>query len=233
MRLPSRLVVTTRNLQRLLGREIRQGMRVVEIGFAPGKQLAYVAKTYGAIVTGVDYSVSGVEIAKNLFSVLGLSGDLLCEDVFDMSIPMGTFDFVYSVGVIEHFDDPRELVSKHIELLKPDGVCLILVPNYRGIYGTLQRYLDPDNLEIHNLNIMTCDAMKKLALSSLSGNVEVTRIDPSQVSWHAKLPGWAAKSVRLALNLFGVIKPVDVEFLCPWIALRITRAKYMGCGAPP
>ncbi len=37
------------------------------------------------------------------------------------------------------------------------------VPNYRGIYGTCQRYFDPDILLRHNLDIMTCDALARLA----------------------------------------------------------------------
>ena len=47
MRLPSLLVASTRNLQRLLSTLVAPGMNVLAIGFATGKQLAYVAKILG------------------------------------------------------------------------------------------------------------------------------------------------------------------------------------------
>src|SRR6266571_6076866 len=76
LRLPSALIISTRNLQRLLKKHVKPGMRVLEIGFAPGKHLAYVSKVLGAAVTGVDYSENGVRFARRLFEALGIQGDL-------------------------------------------------------------------------------------------------------------------------------------------------------------
>lgn len=227
MRLPSYLVVSTRNLQRLLKKYIKPGMSVLEIGFAPGKQLANVAKVLEANVSGLDYSESGVDFSRQLFASLGITGDLRCEDVFATTFPMNSFDFVYSVGVIEHFDDPTGIVRRHIELLKPGGTALILVPNYRGIYGRLQNYLDRENLLIHNLDIMTRDAMKKLAPRDLVAEAEtfrVGRIDPTQISLRKRLPGPVAKLSQLFLNGIGLLQPFDIGILCPWIALRAVRS---------
>lgn len=203
-------------------------MNVLEIGFAPGKQLAYVARMFGARVTGLDFSLHGVTFAKEMFERLGIPADLRCEDVFATTLPSNSFDFVYSVGLIEHFDDPRPLVRRHVEFLKPGGVAMILVPNYRDLYGRLQEYFDPENLAIHNLNIMTCDAMKALAPVDLLFEVQTTRvgrIDPSQVNLHKRWPGKLAKVVHLGFNALGVMQPFDVPALCPWIALRAVRSR--------
>jgi len=228
MRLPSLLIASTRNLQRLLRGYIRPGMDVLEIGFAPGKQLAYVASVFGARVTGLDFSLHGVTFAKTMFERLGITADLRCEDVFATTVPQNSFDFVYSVGLIEHFDDPRPLVRRHVEFLKPGGTAIILIPNYRDLYGHLQQYFDPDNLTIHNLNIMTCDAMKALAPIELLSECQTTRvgrIDPSQVSPHKRWPAGLAKVFHLGFNTLGVLQPFDIAALCPWIALRAVRAR--------
>lgn len=228
MRLPSLLVTSTRNLQRLLSTLIAPGMNVLEIGFAPGKSLSYVAKVFGARVSGLDFSVQGVLFAKTLFERLGIPGDLRCEDVFATTFSPSTFDVVYSVGLIEHFDDPRPLVRRHVELLKPGGTALILIPNYRDLYGRLQHYFDPENLTIHNLNIMTCDALKALAPTDLLCEVEtnrVGRLDPALVSPHKKWPAPIAKAFHLAFNAVGIVQPFDVLTLCPWIAMRVVRSR--------
>lgn len=228
LRLPSLLVVATRNLQRLLSALVAPSMSVLEIGFAPGKQLAYVGKVLGATVSGLDFSSQGVTFAKALFERLGISGDLRCEDAFATTLSPMTFDVVYSVGLIEHFEDPRPLVRRHVELLKPGGTALIVIPNYRGLYGRLQQYFDPENLTIHNLNIMTCDALEALAPADLVSDVRasrVGRIDPGILSCHKKWPATIAKAFHLSFTAVGIAQPVDVPALCPWIALRAVRAK--------
>jgi 2-polyprenyl-3-methyl-5-hydroxy-6-metoxy-1,4-benzoquinol methylase len=225
-RLPSLLVVTTRDLQRLLSAEVRPGMEVLEVGFAPGKQLAYLAAKRGVRVAGLDYSQTGVNHARELFSALGLEGDFRCEDAFQTSFEHARFDVVYSVGVIEHFEDPREFVRLHVELARPGGTALILIPDYGGIYGKLQRHFDADNLAIHNLKIMNPESLEELAPRDLANDVRVFRcgrINPWQVSWHKRMPRPLALLTSFALNAAGVLQPFDVGPLCPMLALRIVR----------
>src|SRR5262249_36957710 len=143
MRLPSPWLVSTRNQMRLLRRHIQPGMRVLEIGFAPGKILAWVASCLRARVSGLDYSAPGVETARKLFSILNLQADLRCEDASSTTFTPESLDLVYSAGVVEHFDDPRPIVRTHVELLRQGGTALISIPNYRGIYGKLQGYFHP------------------------------------------------------------------------------------------
>lgn len=227
LRLPSPLVISTRNLHHLLRRHVRPGMRVLEIGFAPGKQLAYVAKVLRATVVGVDYSENGVRIARRLFETLALDGRLLCEDIFATSATDASFDFVYSVGVIEHFSDPAPIVRRHVDLLRSGGTALILVPNYCGPYGTAQRYFDADNLLIHNLGIMHRAALQALAPKDLVASARAYRcgrLDPSQVSFGRRWSPLAARSVSLFLTAVGHLQPFEIGSLCPWFALEMRRA---------
>jgi 23S rRNA U2552 (ribose-2'-O)-methylase RlmE/FtsJ len=79
-RLPSRLLSNTMDFQREMRRLVRPGDKVLEIGFAPGKHLAWVARALGAVVSGIDYSEPGMRRAEHLFTQLGIPGDLRCED---------------------------------------------------------------------------------------------------------------------------------------------------------
>lgn len=47
-----------------------------------------------------------------------------------------TFDFVWSQGLLEHFDDPVIVVGEHYRMLRPGGTALLSVP-YRYSYHTL------------------------------------------------------------------------------------------------
>jgi len=226
LRLPSALVVSTRNLHRDLRKHIVAGTHVLEIGFAPGKHLAYVAKTLGARVAGIDYSENGITFAKRLFSALEIDADLRCEDLFATTFAARTFDFVYSVGVVEHFDDPRDIVRRHVDLLRPGGTALILIPDYSGIYGLLQRYFDPESLDIHNLRIMTPEAMAALAPRDLVKDVHAFRtgrINSWQISIENKWPRTLAKAVHLLFNAVALMQPFDISKLCPTIALKMSR----------
>jgi len=201
-------------------------MSVLEIGFAPGKLLAFAAKVLKAKVAGLDYSESGVQFSKRLFGALGIEGDLRCENVFMATFPLGVFDFVYSVGLIEHFEDPTEIVRRHVEFLKPGGTALILIPNYGGIYGKLQRHFDPENLEIHNLNIMSCNAIFRLSPSNIVGQAtsfRTGRISPWLISFDKRWRRPTAVLAKFVLNGLGLLQPLDIGVLCPMIALKLER----------
>jgi 2-polyprenyl-3-methyl-5-hydroxy-6-metoxy-1,4-benzoquinol methylase len=103
--------------------------------------------------------------ARELFETLHLMADLRCEDMFAHTFSRHSFDLVYSLGVIEHFNDPLPVVEIHTQLLKPGGVALITIPNYSGLYGWLLQRFAPESLAIHNMDIMSPVALKNLAPS--------------------------------------------------------------------
>jgi 2-polyprenyl-3-methyl-5-hydroxy-6-metoxy-1,4-benzoquinol methylase len=227
MSLPSGLVISTRNLLTLLRSRIQPGQRVLEIGFAPGKLLVFAGKVLGADVAGIDYSPNGVAASRELFRALGIDGDLRCEDVFQTSFSPGSFDLVYSNGLIEHFEDPCPIVRKHVELAKPGGRILVLVPNYGGVYGRIQRRLDPENLAIHNLDIMSESGMRRLVPEDLVRNVRVFytgKLNLWLISLHRSLPGPLAQAVYLAGNAAGLLQPIVIKKIAPLIGLEMIRS---------
>lgn len=226
-RLPTGLEVGTKSTQEVLRRGIRPGMKVLEIGCAPGKMLGWVAKGLGADVSGIDYSPRGVEVTRWLLGEMGVDGDIRQEDVFETSFAPGSFDVVYSNGVIEHFEDPRELVAIHVRLLRPGGTAIILIPNYGGIYGRLQHRFDPENLAIHNLAIMSEGALRDLAPRACDNHVAAYRTglpSPWIVSWQRRW-GRIGRLFSWTMNMVSLAVPVRVPALSPLLVLEIRRAQ--------
>ncbi|HYN08257.1 MAG TPA: class I SAM-dependent methyltransferase [Vicinamibacterales bacterium] len=228
MSLPSPWIIATRNLQRLLRPRVRPGDRFLEIGCAPGKMLAWVAAELGAQVSGLDYSERGLATARRLFSALGLQADFRCEDLRATTYAEGSFDIVLSVGVIEHFDDPRDVVREHLRLLAPGGTALMTVPNYGGIYGRLQAYFDPELLALHNLDVMTCDALRALVPADDAAEVcafPSGRLSPWVIGMTRRWPAPVIQAVGHLANAAAILQPVDIPALCPMLVLEVKRAK--------
>jgi 2-polyprenyl-3-methyl-5-hydroxy-6-metoxy-1,4-benzoquinol methylase len=226
-RLPSPLNVGTRNALHLLRRFVHPSMRVLEIGCAPGKYLAYLAKRRSAEVWGLDYSAPGIRLCRELFDNLHLQGSFVQENLLSTSLPGGFFDVVYSLGVIEHFDDPRHIVEQHLLLAKPGGLVLIAIPNYRGIYRYLQQQFDPDNLKIHNLDIMERTALSRLAPASMTAEVSAFpsgNFSPWLISFQKRWPAPMARAICHAMNLVGILQPFGIGALCPFLVLLIRRS---------
>ena len=105
LKIPSRLLVNNLNLMQLIKSKVQQNSKYIEIGCAPGKMLAWVSKVLEVDASGIDYSGVGINRCKCLFEALNLKIDLHETDFFEHSLPLASFDFVTSFGLIEHFDN--------------------------------------------------------------------------------------------------------------------------------
>jgi len=226
MRLPSPFNLSVRNAQRLLRNHVKPGMRFLEIGCAPGKMLAWVAKTLGASVAGLDYSKNGMKFADELFKTLSIQGDLRCEDIFNNSFEPHSFDIVYSCGFIEHFADPRQIVRQHVKLLRPGGKALITIPNLTGWYAKPVKRLDPEALSMHNQEIMNPVGLRAVAPMDMVDDVRAYRSGRISVN-HALSSRKLSQGVRLTIgrivDMIAFFQPFDISFLCPVLVLEMTR----------
>ncbi len=51
-------------------------------------------------------------------------------DLKDLSLPLGSFDAVTMWHVLEHLENPREMIEQAVLLLKPGALLLVAVPNF-------------------------------------------------------------------------------------------------------
>ncbi|MCX6287511.1 MAG: class I SAM-dependent methyltransferase [Bacteroidetes bacterium] len=146
-------------------------LTALEIGGAKGEYLLYLVKRFGYEGHSLDYSSAGNEQTVETFSKAGYNVQVYERDLFADNSDLPLFDMVFSLGFIEHFDDPAPVVESHLKLVKPGGILLLGVPNYSGIYKLVLKRLAPSMFITHNLEIMDIETWsefeKKLNLEIL------------------------------------------------------------------
>jgi phosphoethanolamine N-methyltransferase len=124
---------TTEYLCSKLGDSLRPGVRVLDVGSGIGGAAFHLAKSYGAVVTGVDLSPEMINIAKERAeeldapsTVTSILGDVLTHP-FE-----GKFGIVWSRDALMHIPDKARLFSHLFSLTEPGG-RLVITDYARGI----------------------------------------------------------------------------------------------------
>ena len=102
------------------------GEQVLEVGGGMGTDLAQFAR-HGAFVTDVDLSGGHLELAQRNFRLRGLTGRFVHHDAESLPFDTGTFDLVYSNGVVHHTPNTRRAVAEILRVLKPGGRAIVMV----------------------------------------------------------------------------------------------------------
>jgi len=110
-----------RRLRKLLPH--RASGNLLDIGAGIG-QFLHHAKPLFAQVTGTEVSSSAIMIARENYGL-----DLLAGQVEELNLPPRSFDNITLFHVLEHVPDPLKLIGLCRELLRPQGVLVIAVPN--------------------------------------------------------------------------------------------------------
>jgi 2-polyprenyl-3-methyl-5-hydroxy-6-metoxy-1,4-benzoquinol methylase len=131
-----------------------RGLSILEIGGSPGRNLVYMHRNFGYDIHSLDYSKTGCDKTQENFALLNVPGTVHQADLFSEQLALPKFDIVYSLGVIEHFNDLESVIDHHLKLLKPNGTLLIGTPNFLGINHFFLRFMMPELLSQHNLNTM-------------------------------------------------------------------------------
>jgi SAM-dependent methyltransferase len=135
---------------------------IIEIGGYPGRYLAYLSKKYNLMPVCLDYNSDTKEV-EYVFELFGIKDyKILSEDLFKFK-PVEKYDYVFSNGFIEHFEDYNKVLDLHLDYLKPGGALCVMIPNKRGYKRLYQQIVDVDNLKLHNLNCMSKDVFKEFA----------------------------------------------------------------------
>ncbi len=135
-----------------------KGLKIIEIGSAPGTNLVRLHQTFGYEPYGVEYAEAGANLNRVVFSQYGLNpNNVIRADFFAESFLAryeGTFDLVISRGFIEHFTEMEHVIDAHLRLLKPGGKLIVTIPKLTGVPNLLFRIFNPAVIPMHNLEIM-------------------------------------------------------------------------------
>jgi ubiquinone/menaquinone biosynthesis C-methylase UbiE len=148
--------------------EFRQhrGARVLEIGCGTGSDLLQFAK-HGALATGIDVTRRHVELARRRVGDLAV---VLEADARHLPLEDGSFDYVYSHGVLHHSDEPQQVVREIFRVLRPGGrinIHVYALCSYVTLWGVLRhgrkwkQHIDNSEAPVH-IDLYTRRKLRRL-----------------------------------------------------------------------
>jgi len=105
-----------------------RGLRLLEIGVGIGTDFIRFARA-GALVTGVDLTDHAVALVRRRLELEGLEGDVRQADAEQLPFADGSFDRVYSWGVLHHTPNTERSVAEAVRVLAPDGRLVVMLYN--------------------------------------------------------------------------------------------------------
>jgi 2-polyprenyl-3-methyl-5-hydroxy-6-metoxy-1,4-benzoquinol methylase len=108
--------------------------RLLDIGCSSGK-LLWLAKQNG-------WSAYGVELNKDTAQIAQDNGiEVFVGELAAANYPLSSFEAIHAGDLIEHVQDPAELLSRISAFLRPDGVIVLVTPNHEALFPLLTYWL--------------------------------------------------------------------------------------------
>lgn len=202
----------------------------IELGGFPGYYAVYLRKHLGVKGTLLDYFVHA-PITHQLLAKNGLANTdltIIETDLFTHQ-PTQHYDLVLSCGLIEHFNDTKDIIAKHINFLKPGGTLFITLPNFRGVNGWFQKKFDKDNYDKHNIACMDPILLRDIVAgegltvtsANYFGGFSVWLENEKQKPILVQL---FKKAVWLTGKLFSKVFRFESRLLSPYIVITAIKA---------
>jgi 2-polyprenyl-3-methyl-5-hydroxy-6-metoxy-1,4-benzoquinol methylase len=123
-----------------------RGGRVLDVGCASGAFLHQLKTRWPG-----EYVVSGTDLASAALDCAERHGvEVLRQDFLELRPEGAGFDAITFWAVIEHLLEPRRFLRQGAALLRPGGVCFLLVPNLGSLavrlLGPRYRYFMPEHV---------------------------------------------------------------------------------------
>lgn len=110
-----------------------RGKNVLEIGCGIATDGLEFARA-GANYTGLDLTPQSIELARERFGLFGVPGRFEVANAEEgIPFPEGTFDHVYSFGVIHHSPAPERIAHEIHRVLKKGGTFTVMLYNRSSI----------------------------------------------------------------------------------------------------
>ena len=105
-----------------------RGKEVLEIGCGVGIDLLQFARA-GARVSAIDLTENAIELARANLGREGYQGDIRRGNAEALEYPDGSFDVVYSHGVLHHTVDTEKAISEVNRVTRFGGEAVIMLYN--------------------------------------------------------------------------------------------------------
>jgi ubiquinone/menaquinone biosynthesis C-methylase UbiE len=104
------------------------GKDVLEVGCGVGIDLIRFAQG-GARVTGIDFSTTAIELARQNFETAGMDATLMLMDGEATNFPDRSFDLVFAHGVLQYTAHPHQMAREMHRVLRPGGQAVVMMYN--------------------------------------------------------------------------------------------------------
>jgi SAM-dependent methyltransferase len=216
---------------KLLGEIIKANnpRTAIELGGFPGYYAILLKKYFGMTTTLFDFYIHPA-VLKEVLNANQLHEndiEIIEGDLFKYQ-PKTQYGLVLSCGLIEHFNDTKDIIQKHLQFLKPGGTLFITLPNFTGVNGWVQRKYDMDNYEKHNISSMNpqllADYCKDLGLKNVEafyyGKFSIWLENRSQQTGLIKT---FIRTLWLCGKVATKIIPVESKMLSPYIVVKAVK----------
>jgi 2-polyprenyl-3-methyl-5-hydroxy-6-metoxy-1,4-benzoquinol methylase len=183
---------------RQLGRFLRPGLRVLDVG-SGGGEFVYLLRARGYQAAGIEPNIGYAAFARD---ELGL--DVLAGLTDDQNFPAGAFDGITLFHVLEHLPAPVETLSHVAGWLGADGFLAAEVPNIESTCEHPAHRFHAAHLFHFSLpTLRRCGELAGLAMvhsetSEDGGNLfAVFRPDPNLVRSREPIPGAFERQFRI------------------------------------
>lgn len=107
-------------------------IRILDVGCGNGVQMTFPLGAQGYAVTGIDMHESSIQYAKSQNSFTNV--EFWKSDIKNLKEVLNgqKFDAVVLSDILEHIENPSELLKHVAQVLKPHGIILISIPNGYG-----------------------------------------------------------------------------------------------------
>lgn len=189
-----------------------RGKRVLEIGVGMGADYLEWLRA-GALATGIDLSSASLDMARRRCQQSGFVPDLQLGDAEHLRFPDGSFDLVYSYGVMHHTPDTQQCLREAWRVLTPGGQLKVMLyhhPSWTGLmlwlrYGLLRgkslRDVLHESLESPGTKSFTQDEVQRM----LAGfdQVHMRQVfSPGDLLLHQPSLRFQGPAFRLARTLY-------------------------------
>lgn len=177
-----RRYATHYNLRDLFAKLAGSSGKLLEVGCGIGVDSIQLAKC-GFDVTAVDLTESALQVAKEFAVRRNVDIDFQLGNAERLEFADGTFDAVYSFGVLHHTPDIQKAVAEVRRVLKPDGTAYIMLYHRDSLVNLVHRtlrlpYESPRDHNDHCPVVYTFSRRGVRTLLGAYSNVEVEAAYP-------------------------------------------------------
>jgi SAM-dependent methyltransferase len=158
--------------------------------------------------TGVDFSETGLNLAREKLSSLGVPFDLATADVSALPFPDCVFDAAYSAHVLYHIDDIETQAKAYKEIcrvVRPGGRVVLVLANPRPL--------------LFPVRMLTRLVAETPVLSDV-----IRKARPSPLPYRPMTVGW----MRRQLASFGDVRMSCYALESTWLSRHISETNVFG-----